>query len=139
MVTASGDWNWELLTLVLPVSALHLITAVLPPSKAAGDDRIAWHWFCASKFSVAKKYAHFPRLEGSANPVDWHLVWHCHIPQQQQPGGGFDEYGLGEMSLEGLETWLKINTDGSCYGSCQHSSVGGVCRGSTGDCYFGLQ
>ncbi|PPR93710.1 hypothetical protein GOBAR_AA26979 [Gossypium barbadense] len=82
MVTASGDWNWELLTLVLPVSALHLITAVLPPSKAAGDDRIAWHWFCASKFSVAKKYAHFPRLEGSANPVDWHLVWHCHIPQQ---------------------------------------------------------
>ncbi|MBA0774290.1 hypothetical protein Gotri_009510 [Gossypium trilobum] len=40
------------------------------------------------------------------------------------------------MSLEGLESWLKINTDGSCCGSCQHSSVGGVCRGSTGDWYF---
>ncbi|KAH1089529.1 hypothetical protein J1N35_016786 [Gossypium stocksii] len=34
--------------------------------------------------------------------------------------------------------WLKINTDGACGGSCQRSSVGGACRGSTGDWYFGF-
>ncbi|MBA0684863.1 hypothetical protein Goari_026414, partial [Gossypium aridum] len=245
MVTASRDWNWGLLTLVLPLSALHLIAAVLPPSEAAGNDRIACRWSCAGEFSVTNTYAHFRQLEGSANPVDWHLVWRCHTQRVraflwllwdnrlltndervrrgmassgccEHCGASMEnsihvvrdclfgrgvwcsivpahlhgtfftlplvmaseelaEYGsysgASSSSLEVVlmsmgwarclwkdwnwstvaagvvsivqwhppeKGWLKINTDRACGGSCQRSSVGGACRGSTGDWYFGF-
>ncbi|KAK5772257.1 hypothetical protein PVK06_048537 [Gossypium arboreum] len=64
MVTASRDWNWGAFDFGLPFLALHLIASVLPPSEAAGNDRIVCCWSCAGSVFGCQYICSFSTVRG---------------------------------------------------------------------------
>ncbi|CAN1760287.1 hypothetical protein LINPERHAP1_LOCUS7475 [Linum perenne] len=82
MVTDDGDWNWNLLTSLLPPGQLEHIAGIGTPDGNSGEDDMIWGPDPRGKFSISFAYEITASTQNSSDETLWKRVWKWQGPNR---------------------------------------------------------
>ncbi|KAK8522957.1 hypothetical protein V6N12_073669 [Hibiscus sabdariffa] len=82
IVNNRGDWDWNRLKDMLPVTILERLAACPPPKPHHGVDDSGWRWDDNRHFTVCSAYRYL--IEGGARNIQpkWKFIWSLKVPQR---------------------------------------------------------
>ncbi|GAU11637.1 hypothetical protein TSUD_346290 [Trifolium subterraneum] len=131
-ISASGNWNWQLLQAWIPEFLLNKIAAIpLPCDRNGRDESVS---VCSNNnngFSVAVMYEQICGIEKkNADPI-WIKVWKLNVPERASDMIGGKESILTDIGWK-PGSFVRLNTDGAS--KKQNSAgCGGIIRGNQGE------
>ncbi|CAN1853756.1 Putative ribonuclease H protein At1g65750, partial [Linum perenne] len=81
-VADNGDWNWDLLTELLPPQFLKQIAGMDTPNNSSGDDDMIWGPDPRGKFSISSAYEILASGQNSPDHNLWKKVWNWQGPNR---------------------------------------------------------
>jgi ribonuclease HI len=82
LVDQEGNWNWSLFQEWMPMSLIHKIAAVLPPTDESGDDKLLGSGVDGEQFDVASMYNILCNFISDNNHTIWMNVWRLHVTER---------------------------------------------------------
>ncbi|CAN1794997.1 Putative ribonuclease H protein At1g65750 [Linum perenne] len=82
MVTDDGNWNWSLLTSLLPPGQLEHIAGMGTPNSNCGEDNMIWGPDPQGKFSISSAYEIITSTQNNSDETLWKRVWKWQGPNR---------------------------------------------------------
>ena len=82
MVKQDGQWDFELLSLLIPQDIIKCIKAIIPPRDNADDDRRLWTGNKLGEYFVASGYNQVNGFQNLSQSHIWNKIWKIKAPER---------------------------------------------------------
>ncbi|KAK9018572.1 hypothetical protein V6N11_001543 [Hibiscus sabdariffa] len=82
MADATGQWDWNRMSSVLPELVLRKIATIRPPNNMLGSDVQGWRWEQNWCFTTKSTYEALSNYEVPSFDFKWLNIWHLQVPQR---------------------------------------------------------
>lgn len=116
MVKPDGQWDFELLSLLIPQDIIKCIKAIIPPRDNADDDRRLWTGNKLGEYFVASGYNQVNGFQNLSQSHIWNKIWKIKAPERIK-------VFIWQVTHERLLTNSCIAHRGNGQASCHHCVI----------------